>query len=78
MTKTTTRDDVLRYIYKETSDEEARAIQKQLLLNAALMDFYNQTVETMSRIADLQLEPSPKSLDRLIRYSASLRVESIS
>ncbi len=77
MTKTTTRDDVLRYIYKETSDEETRAIQKQLLMNAALMDFYNQMVETISRISELQLEPSPRSQDRLIRYSAALKAESI-
>ena len=32
MTKTITQDDVLRYIYKETSDEETLAIEKQLLV----------------------------------------------
>lgn len=78
MTKITTRDDVLRYIYNETSIEEAKAIQKQLLINGSLMDFYNQAVETINKIMDFQLEPSPKSQDKLIQYSASLKAESIS
>ena len=78
MTKTITRDDVLKYIYKETSDEEARAIQKQLLSNTALMEYYNQTIETVSRIDELQLEPSTKAHHKLIDYSASLKFESIS
>ena len=77
MTKTITRDDVLRYIYKETSDEETIAIEKQLLVNATLMEFYNQTKETLRRIDKLQLEPSNVTQQNIIEYSGSFGVESI-
>ena len=78
MTKTLTRDDVLRYIYKETSDEETVAIEKRLLVNTTLMDFYSQTKETIRRINEFQLEPSIHSQQKIIDYSGSLNFESIS
>ncbi len=78
MTKTITRDDVLRYIYKETSNEETLAIEKQLLVNASLVDFYNQTKETIRSIDELRLEPSINFLNNIVDYSGSLKFESIS
>ena len=78
MTKTITRDDVLRYIYKETSDEESVNVEKQLLENTALMEFYNQTVETIKKIDEIELEPSKSIENKILEYSGSFRVESIS
>lgn len=78
MTKTITRDDVLRYIYKETSNDEIVAIEKQLRLSASLMDFYNQTMETLRRINELQLEPSQNVQRKILDYSGSFKFESIS
>jgi hypothetical protein len=78
MTKTITEDDVLRYLYKETSPEENLAIEKQLLVNGSLMDFYNQTKETISKVSELQLEPSFNFENRIMSYSGSLKFESIS
>ena len=78
MTKIITQDDVLRYIYKETSNEETIAIEKQLLVNASLVDFYNQTKETNRRINELQFEPSINFLNKIVDYSESLKFESIS
>ena len=78
MTKTITRDDVLRYIYKETSNEENLAIEKQLLVNTSLVDFYNQTKETIRSIYELKLEPSENVHDKIMAYSSSYKVESIS
>jgi hypothetical protein len=49
MTKTITRDDVLRYVFNETSEEENLAIEKQLIVNSGLMDFYRKSHETFLR-----------------------------
>ena len=78
MTKILTRDDVLRYIYKETSNEETVAIEKQLLVNNSLTDFYIQTKEIVNRINEIQLEPSVRSQNKILDYSVSLNFESIS
>jgi hypothetical protein len=77
MTETITQDDVLRYIYKETSDEETLAIEKQLLENVSLMEFYTQNNETIRRIANLKLEPSINSQQNILDYSGSFKLESI-
>jgi len=78
MTKTITRDDVLRYLYKETSQEENLAIEKQLLVNTALMEFCNQAKSTMNELERLQLEPSAKIQQKIMDYSESFNFESIS
>ena len=78
MTKTITQDDVLRYIYKETSPEENLAIEKQLLVNTSLMDFYNQAKNTISKVNEFQVEPSLNIQKRIMEYSGSLKFESIS
>jgi len=78
MTKIITRDDVIRYIYKETSTEENSTIEKQLLLDATLMDFYNQSKDTVGKIQEIQLEPSFNSQKRIIEYSGLFNFESIS
>jgi hypothetical protein len=78
MTKTITEDDVLRYLYQETSHEENLAIEKQLLVNASLMDFYNNAKDTISKVNDLQMEPSMNIQNRIMAYSGSLKFESIS
>ena len=78
MTKTITRDDVVRYIYKETSNEETVAIEKQLVVNASLMEFYNQTKETIKTIHELQIEPSQNIQKNIMDYSGSFKFESIS
>lgn len=77
MTKTITRDDVLLYIYKETSNEETIAIEKQLLENVSLMEFYNQNKETIRKVINLKLEPSIDSQQNIIEYSGSFKFESI-
>lgn len=78
MTKTITRDDVLRYVFNETSEEENLAIEKQLIVNSNLMDFYRQANETVKKVQNLMLEPSEETMNQILDYSGSLRVESIS
>jgi len=78
MTKTITRDDVLRYIFNETSEEENLAIEKQLIVNSGLMEFYKRANETVNQIQNLQIEPSSKAMSMIMDFSSSLKVESIS
>lgn len=78
MTKTITHDDVLRYIYKETSEEENLAIEKQLLVDASLMEYIKQIKSTISKINQLELEPSKKVVQDILSFSSSFRCESIS
>lgn len=68
----------MRYIYKETTDEESVTIEKQLLENTSLMDFYKQSIDTIRKIDEIQLEPSESIQNKILDYSGSFNVESIS
>ena len=78
MTKTITRDDVLRYIFNETSEEENLAIEKQLIVNSSLMDYYKLSCETVNEVRKVEIEPSDKVTDNILNFSDALRFESIS
>jgi hypothetical protein len=78
MTKTITRDDVLRYIFRETSKEENLAIENELLKNVTLMDYYKQSVESIQEVVQLELEPTEKAVSKILNYSESMKAISIS
>ena len=78
MTKTITQDDVLRYIFKETSKEESATIKKQLLVNESLMEYYRQMNDTISKVRDLQLKPSDEVTQKILNYAGATKYESIS
>jgi len=63
MTKTITRDDVLRYIFRETSKEENLAIENELLQN---------------EVQQLELESTEKAISKILKYSESMKAFSIS
>lgn len=48
MEKTTTEEDILRYIYSETSEEESKQIVISLSNNKDLMNYFNETLELLS------------------------------
>ncbi len=78
MTKTITRDDVLRYIFRETSKEENLAIENELLQNTSLMDYYKQSVESIHEVQSIELEPAEKAVSKILKYSESMKAISIS
>ena len=56
MTKTFTQNDLIRYIYNETSHEESVEIQQELLYNGNLQEEYKTLSSTVVMLDEL-LEP---------------------
>jgi hypothetical protein len=75
MTLTYTRDDVVRYIFNETSPEEAAAISGQLLIDPDLQDFYSCCNELVRDICRLNLSPTKKTIDKILSYSRSYSLQ---
>jgi len=53
MTKTFTQNDLIRYLYDETSLEEAREIQLAILCNGSLQEEYNNLNATKLMLDEL-------------------------
>ena len=66
MTKTFTQNDLIRYIYDETSNAESTEIQQALLCDGSLQEEY----KSLSRVKSL--------LDELLETTGSSSVQSSS
>ncbi len=74
MTQTFTLDDVVRYAYQEMSVGEAEKFEEALVLDAELMDTF-QNFATVKKLVDttpLIKEPSARITDRILDYSRTL------
>jgi hypothetical protein len=69
MTKTFTHDDVLRYLYEETTPEESSLIQDSLLVDQDLLTFYLDMAELKLSLEQLELSPSNRTVDAILAYS---------
>lgn len=77
MTKTFTRNDLIRFIYKETSPGESREIRKALLFDNQLLNQFKELKEVV-RLLDIQDEyPSQKILNNILEYSKTLNLHSV-
>ena len=66
-----THNDVIRYAYKETTDEENQLIEEALSLEPAMLSYYFEVLETKIALTGAKLEPSPKSVKNILSYSAN-------
>lgn len=74
MIRTFTLDDLIRYVYQETSKEESQDIEKALLFDAELEARYKELCGVKTRLNDIQEYPSRKATQSILNYSKSLNL----
>tara|TARA_R110002124_G_scaffold10890_3_gene53202 strand:+ start:780 stop:1025 length:246 start_codon:yes stop_codon:yes gene_type:complete len=75
MTKTFTYDDVIRYIYAETSPSENVLILEAMALNDDLMSFYLDTQEIKLQMNKIVCAPSDKTISGILKYAEQFATE---
>ena len=68
-TFTNTQDDVIRYLYNETSNQENSLIEESLLQDGDLLDFYLDCADIMTGLDKIQLSPSDRAIDKILSFS---------
>lgn len=71
MTKTFTPNDVLRYLYKETSSIENSELEQALIVRGELLDQYAQLTSIKEQLDKVRITPSDKSIKTILEYSRS-------
>lgn len=71
MIKTFTQTDLIRYLYRETTEEETTEIDKALLCDAELMTMFSELKDTVRSVDKANLEPSASSIANILLYSRS-------
>ena len=70
MTKTFTQDDVVRYVYEETSDEENLLIEEALMSRPPLMGFFLDALELRALMDKIERAPRPATIDAILSYAS--------
>ena len=76
MIKTFTQDDVVRYIYNETSDKENKEIEYALSIDSDLQDVYNEMTAIKDQLDQTYKLPSDKVTENIMNYSNSFNLRS--
>lgn len=68
-TFTLTQNDVVRYLYNETSDEENSLIEEAMIYDHDLMDFYFDCINLKADMNAISMTPSDRAVNRILEYS---------
>ena len=69
MTKTFTQNDLIRFLYQETSEEESREINHALVCDAGLRQKLYALEDVKRQLDEAVLEPSPGTVLSILAYS---------
>ena len=70
MTKTFTQNDVIRYVYEETSQEENLLIEDALMAETDLMEFFLSSLELRALMDKIERAPRPDTVSAILAYSS--------
>jgi len=76
MTKTFTRNDLIRYIYQETTESEKQEIEQELLLDNKLFEEYKNLAEVSMELDRVELSPSEKTINKILNFSKTINLHS--
>ena len=77
MTQTSTLNDLIRYIFKETSEEENEIIANNLLCNSELLNDYAELASIIANMESIEESPSQRTVENILKYSKELNKHSV-
>ena len=77
MIKTFTPDDLLRYLYEDTSVEETQEIEKALLNDASLQEEFELLQSDLGLLDELKYEPSERCIDHIMDYARAMNLKAL-
>ena len=77
MIKTFTPDDLLRYLYEDTSVEETQEIEKALQNDASLQEEFELLQSDLGLLNELSFEPSEKCINHIMDYARAMNLKAL-
>jgi hypothetical protein len=69
MIKTFTQNDVIRYVYNETPEEESELIAYTLLTDSQLQAFYDEMLALKKDLNKIDIGPTERVIQNILAYS---------
>lgn len=71
------KNDILRYVYHETSAKENRVIQAAILADAALEQYFYELLDAKSCAEKSVHAPRPQVVDNIMKYARRPKGEAV-
>jgi hypothetical protein len=65
-----TPEDLVRYLYNETSDQKSAAIRAALQTDWNLRESYEKLLNSHKNLDTIKVSPRPESVNRILAYAA--------
>ena len=75
MIKTFTQTDLIRYLYRETTEEEKNEIDRALLRDGNLKAMFNEVCAALKDLDQAMLQPSESTVLNILSYSRTLEAK---
>jgi hypothetical protein len=76
MTSTfTQKNDIIRFVYAETTVAENETLMQALLVDDELYDFYMKCAFTKESMDKMKFAPSEKCIDNILNYSKKVSLQ---
>ena len=75
MTKTFTEHDLIRYLYRETTEKEEKQINNALICDSELLALYNQISALKKNLEGAVLEPSSQTVLSILNYARGVKTK---
>lgn len=73
MIKTTTLNDLVLYVYNENGLLDADRIQRSIDGDPLIREEFNEIIETLNMLNEVELEPSEKSIEKILAFSRATK-----
>ena len=77
MTKTFTHDDLIRYVYGETDNDENHEIEEAIACDAVMMEQYSELLSLKAQLDGSMKTPSQKTINTILEYAKAANLHSI-
>ena len=78
MTKTFTKNDLVRFVYKELSEEEHNQIKNSAIQDPELEDSIKELEVTRDSLNNVMASPSQRSIDNILAFSRDYEATGVS
>ena len=69
-----TSEDLIKYVYNETSEQKGATIQAALQTDWSLREIYEQLLNSKSELNEIKFSPRRESVNKILEYASRRHV----
>ena len=69
-----TSEDLIKYVYNETSEQKSATIQAALQIDWSLREMYEQLLNSKSELNEIKFSPRRESVNKILEYASRRHV----